>query len=205
MENNISTPIEHINEYDQNTIYLIGNLLINLSEWMIETAPCIGENPTGNTGWGNGYENNEEYTLLYNALHNAIVSTKNNITIENIQELYDTLNDFNWNYWIDCYNDCRMHVAFRKYSQDAYNLMYGGELDEETSYLIDECDWDELDAIMYTYIKYCKDNNIIYNIVTKKKKEPKAMSLTLAKKWYKQGGDFKKVVLQYYNENELKN
>lgn len=201
----IRPPYEKLSELDNNILILVCKLLIDIGKWLIDNGPHYGKNPSGIDCWADGYEDDANFKDLYYGLLTAIKITEDNITIDNIENLYITIHEYEYNYWIDSYYLCRVHHAFKAICKDAYNMMYGGEMDEETTYLIDECDWEELDAIVYTYIEYIKQKHIKPQKTEKANNinKIKPMSIEIAKKWYKQGGDFKETALKFYSDKDL--
>lgn len=148
-----------IEELDNETLCKVGKLLINMAEWFLEFGPIPGEPPTREAAYYATYESNSEYVKYYNMLEQDIRLVENDMSRDDIIDLFVVLaehNDYNCEF---LNSDCSLDLAFKDFCQEAYEMMNDKELDEIITTQINAEEWTEIDAIIYTYLEYLKKSN----------------------------------------------
>lgn len=193
-------------EADSQRLRQVGHLLVNIGVALIENGPVPGKVISeGSTESDLLFIDDPKFTELYNNLSESIEMNLDSVTYDSVYELYLSIKSFEESDFVEEFEMCRLSIVFEYFCPTAHTIMYLGDMNEETDYLISECDWSELDAIIYTYLEYCDRYDIVIHTVDGKTAERTIQKLPVevAKKWYIKGGDFRKVALQFYTENAL--
>lgn len=204
----IPKPIDAVSgiDPDSQTLRQIGHLLVNISEALIENGPVPGKVISKGTAKSDEiFIGVPKFTELYENLTESIEANLDGSSYDSAYDLYLCIKAYVESDYVVPFELCRLNIVFENFCPDAHTMMYLGDMREETEYLMTECDWCELDAIIYTYLEYCERYDIAISTVGDRTVERtiQRLPVDIAKKWYQKGGDFRKVALQFYTENAL--